>query len=157
MPAARKVVLPLGAAILVGVHAEALRAPISYTEYQGMPAAWDELRSTDNNAVLAFFPFYPLDAVFSNAPYMLYSTRFFTPMLNGYSGFTPQSYLRHARAMEPFPDRASIDYLREVGVTHVVVDGRLMSDNRLAALDRFRELQLAFTDGSLRIYVLRQE
>jgi len=39
----------------------------------------------------------------------------------------------------------------------VVVDGRLMSDGRLAALVGFSELQLAFTDGSLRIYVLRQE
>ena len=157
MPAARKVVLPLGAAILVGVHAEALRAPISYTEYPGIPAAWDELRSTGDSAVLAFFPFYPPESVFLNARYMLYSTRSFKPMLNGYSGFTPQSYRRHVEAMRPFPDRASIDYLREVGVTHVVVQGHLMSDNRLAALDRFRELQLTFTDGSLRIYALGQE
>ena len=154
MPAARHVVLPLGAAIVVGVHAEALRTPISYTEYQGIPAVWDELRSIGNSAVLAFFPFYPPESVHSNARYLLYSTRFFKPMLNGYSGFTPPSYRRHAEALRAFPDRASIDYLREVGVTHLVVEGHLMSDNRLAALDRFPELQLTFTDGSLRIYTL---
>ncbi len=156
MPAARHVVLPLGAAILVGVHAEALRAPISYTEYRGIPAAWDELRSTGDSAVLAFFPFYPPESVFLNARYMLYSTRSFKPMLNGYSGFTPQSYRRHVEAMLEFPNRASIDYLREVGVSHIIVEGHLMSDIRLGLIERSPALQLTFTDGDIRIYVLRQ-
>ena len=153
-PTARTVALTLGAAVLIGVNGEATRVPVPYTEYQGMPAVLDELRSTGNGAVLAFFPFYPLEAVYENSRYMLYSTRSFTPMLNGYSGFTPQSYLRHVEALRPFPDPASIDYLREVGVTHVVVDAPLMRDTFLAALDRFPELELAFTDGSLRIYTL---
>ena len=156
IPAARNVVLPLGAAILIGVHAEALRAPLSYTDYQRIPAAWDEVRNTGDGAVVACFPFYPLESVISNARYLLYSTRFFKPMLNGYSGFTPQSYLRHAEALRPFPNRASIDYLREVGVTHVVVEGHLMSDSRLSALGGFPDLRLTFTDGSLRIYELGQ-
>ena len=156
-PAARQVVLPLGAALVIGIHAEALRAPFSYTEYRRIPAVWDEVRNTGDDAVIACFPFYPLEFVQSNARYSLYSTRFFKPMLNGYSGFTPQSYLRHAEALRPFPNRASIDYLLEVGVTHVVVEGHLMSDSRLSALDSFPELRLTFTDGSLRIYALGQD
>ena len=154
MPTARTVVLTLGATVLVGVNGEAVRVPIPYTEYRGIPAVLDEFPSTGNRAVLAFFPFYPLEAVYENSRYMLYSTRSFTPMLNGYSGFTPQSYLRHVEALRPFPDPASIDYLREVGVTHVVVDGPFVSNTFLAALDRFPELTLTFTDGSLRIYAL---
>ena len=152
--AARKIVLPLGAALLVGVHAEAVRAPMAYTPYQGIPAPWDELRNTGENAVVAFFPFYSSTAVGENSRYMLYSTQSFTPMLNGYSGFTPPSYVRHAEAMETFPDPTSIDYLRMMGVTHVVIQGHLMSDSFLASLDLFPELQLTFTDGSLRIYAL---
>ena len=156
MPAVRKAALPLGVAVLVGVHAEALRVPIPLSEYQGIPAAWDKLRSTGNSAVLALFPFYPPQSVFLNARYMLYATRSFKPMLNGYSGFTPGSYRRHVEAMQTFPDRASIDYLRRVGVTHVVVEGHRMSGTSLAAIDGFPALQLAFTDGNLRIYVLRR-
>jgi hypothetical protein len=156
IPSPRTVVLPLGAALLIGVHAEALRAPISYTEFRGIPAAWDEVRNIGDGAVIACFPFYPRELVHSNARYSLYSTRFFKPMLNGYSGFRPQSYLRHAEALRPFPDQASIDYLREVGVTHVVVEGHLMSDSRLSALGGFPDLRLTFTDGSLRIYALEQ-
>ena len=153
---ARNVVLLLGAAVLVGVHAETVVAPLEYTAYRGNQPVWDELRSAGDSAVLAFFPFYPPESVFINTRYMLYSTRFFKPILNGYSGFTPQSYLRHAEAMRPFPDRASIDYLREVGVTHMVVEGHRMSATSLAALDGFPELELAITDGTLRIYVLGQ-
>jgi hypothetical protein len=112
------------------------------------------LPGPEDDAVLAFFPFYSVDAVFENPRYMLYATRSFAPMLNGYSGFIPQSYMRHARALEPFPDAASISYLREVGVTHVVVESPLMSTAFLAALGQFPELQLTVSNDSLRIYTL---
>ena len=154
-PAARRLVVPLGVAVLIGVHAEALRAPIVYSEYAGMPTGVDALRNVGDDAVLAFFPFYSLDAVFENPRYMLYSTRSFTTMLNGYSGFIPQSYERHARALEPFPDRASIDYLRTAGVSHVVVEHDLADDTFLDALNQFPELQPMSTDGSLWVYTLR--
>ena len=83
--------------------------------------------------------------------YMLYTTRWFQPLLNNYSGFTPRSYRHHAEAMRPFPDRASIDYLRRVGVTHVVVEGHRMDNARLAAINRLPALQLAFTDGDVSV------
>ena len=157
VPAARNVVLPLGVAILVGLHAEAVVAPVEYTEYRGNSSFWDELRSAGDGAVLAFFPFYPPGSEFSNTRYMLYSTGSFPPMLNGYSGFTPQSYRRHVEALRVFPYQTSIDYLREVGVTHVIVQGHLISDIRMGLIERSPALQLAFTDGSLQIYVLRQQ
>ena len=75
-------------------------------------------------------------------------------MLNGYSGFAPPSYRRHADALRSFPQQASLDYLRSEGVTHVVVEGHLMRDSVTASLERVRELQLMFTDGNLRVYEL---
>lgn len=153
-PVTRRAALVLGAVALIGVHAEAVRAPIAYSEFQGIPAGFDALPGTEDNAVLAFFPFYSLDAVFENPRYMLYATRSFAPMLNGYSGFIPQSYMSHARALEPFPDAASISYLREVGVTHVVVEGQRMGTTSLAALEQFPELQLTVSNDGLRIYTL---
>ncbi len=156
IPSARRLLVPLGAAVLVGVHAEALVAPIEYVEFEGIPPVWDELQTTGEDAVLAFFPFYDLENVSVNARYMLRSTGSFRPMLNGYSGFTPQSYLRHVEAMEEFPDPASIGYLRQLGVTHAVVEGHLMSDIRLGLIQESPALQLAFTDGDVQIYVLRE-
>jgi hypothetical protein len=42
-------------------------------------------------------------------------------MLNGYSGFVPDRYVEHARALAGFPDDASFEALTRAGVTHIVV------------------------------------
>jgi hypothetical protein len=75
-------------------------------------------------------------------------------MLNGYSGFKPPSFYRHAQRLAAFPDKNSVRYLQQVGVDVVLVDGRNMPPGRLAALASFPELSLWVTDGNLRIYLL---
>ncbi|MER7993570.1 hypothetical protein [Micromonospora chalcea] len=54
-------------------------------------------------------------------PVMLWSTDRFQPMVNGGSGFTPRSQARIREATVSFPDYASVDYLRQIGVKNVVV------------------------------------
>ena len=62
----------------------------------------------------------PTDATFDFFP-MLWSTNGFPKVVNGISGFTPTD--QHAiRDFAPFfPDTASVDYLRRIGVRSVVV------------------------------------
>lgn len=145
---------PLAAALLVAANAEAWVAPITYTPYRGIAPVYDVLPRLGRNAVLAWLPF-PSSAQFHlNAPFMLVSTRTWQRMLNGYSGFKPPSYYRHAEALAQFPDRTSLAYLVGVGVTHVLVDGRNMRPERLALLDDFPQLHLWVTDGNLRVYLL---
>jgi hypothetical protein len=52
---------------------------------------------------------------------MLWSTTRFQPVVNGGSGFTPVRQERTREAAKSFPDQASVDYLRELGVKTVVV------------------------------------
>ncbi|MEJ3746916.1 hypothetical protein WEI85_26970 [Actinomycetes bacterium KLBMP 9797] len=52
---------------------------------------------------------------------MLWSTTRFQPVVNGGSGFTPARQERTRAAAKTFPDRASVDYLRELGVKTVVL------------------------------------
>ena len=54
-------------------------------------------------------------------PVMLWSTDRFQPMVNGGSGFTPRSQAQIREATVSFPDYASVDYLRQIGVKNVVV------------------------------------
>ncbi|MEU7571639.1 hypothetical protein [Micromonospora sp. NPDC049240] len=54
-------------------------------------------------------------------PVMLWSTDRFPQMVNGGSGFTPASQARTREATVSFPDYASVDYLRQIGVRNVVV------------------------------------
>ena len=152
----RFVVLPLGILVLLGVHVEAIRAPINYSTAPVISEVWDVLQDIDDDAVLAFFPFYgpgPKE-VFQNTRYLMYTMRHFKPMLNGYSGFTPLSYFRHAAALRAFPEPESIAYLRDVGVTHVIVIGHLMRPYTMRILESHSDFQLIFTDGNLKIYKL---
>jgi uncharacterized membrane protein SirB2 len=118
--------LALCVALIVVVHVEALRAPFVYTPYRGLPPIWDSLKGAGTNAVLVCFPFYGPLNIHANTRYMLVSTRFWRPLLNGYSGFAPPSYFDNYNALALFPDRASIQYLRDRGVTHVAVEGQDM-------------------------------
>src|SRR5205823_6132812 len=77
------------------------------------------------------------------------------PLLNGYSGFAPATFYHHAAALEGFPDRTSIEYLRSQGVTHVVVDTQALSEPRVALLDQVPELRPWKTDGVINIYEMR--
>jgi hypothetical protein len=147
---------PLCLALLLTANLEALRAPLYYSEYRGIPSIYDSLRELSPRAVLVWLPFYGSAQFHQNAPFMLANTRTFHPMLNGYSGFKPPSYYEHAQQLSTFPDSSSIDYLQKLGVTVVLIDGRNMHPARLAAVDGVSELSLWKTDGNLRIYLLER-
>jgi len=53
--------------------------------------------------------------------YMYRSTLHWRPMLNGYSGFYPDSYMKLLVRMRPFPDSSSIRYLQRLGATVLVI------------------------------------
>jgi hypothetical protein len=144
----------LGGALILGANIEAFRAPLGYFEYRGIPAIYDELSRLPSDAVLVWIPFPSSGQWHLNAPFMLVSTRSFHRMLNGYSGFKPPSYYEHARALAGFPDDTSIGYLKQAGVTHVLVDSRNLSRERIERLSEFPILRLTATDGNLRIFQL---
>lgn len=58
--------------------------------------------------------------------YMFRSTMHWQPLLNGYSGFFPNSYLELTDRMRTFPDEASIAYLKSREVDLLVVHGGLL-------------------------------
>jgi hypothetical protein len=145
---------PVCLAVFVTANVEALRAPLYYSEYRGIPAVYDALNHVSRKAVLAWFPFFGSAQFHLNAPFMLVSTRTFNPMLNGYSGFKPPSYYENVEALSGFPDARSIHRLQQLGVSVALVDARNMRPANLARLDQFPELSLVSTDGNLRIYLL---
>jgi hypothetical protein len=137
---------------LVAVNAESWRAPIGLVRFEGIPAIYDRLAG-ERHAVVAEMPFPHPDRVADNAPYVLASTRHFHPLVNGYSGFTPQGYVRRAAALADFPDDRSIGELQRLGVTHVVVHDE--RDPMLAArAAQWPQLQPFVEERGLRIYRL---
>ncbi len=117
-------------------------------------------RLLGSNAIVAEIPVYPADRVFRNAPYLLHGTAHWRPMVNGYSGLTPDSYVQHARDLARFPDAQALATLRSIGVTHVFVHDRALrdwTDNETAdAVPRADGLELVGRDGELWLYRLRE-
>jgi len=109
--------------IIAAVNAEALRAPIGYVWFDGVPPVYDVL-AAERTAVVAELPFPMPSQWFLNSPYMVNSTRHWRPLLNGYSGFRPASYEKAYAATRGFPSNESLLALSELGVTHVVIHRR---------------------------------
>jgi len=146
--------IAIGVALLVGAHLEALRAPINYRAVERLSPIFDDLKTADH-ALVACFPFPPPREAFHNVDCMLASTRFWQPIVNGYSSFIPERYIREATALDAFPEGNTLEYLRQLGVTHVIVFADNLSGPRLAHLREHPELTLWKEDGSVRIYQLK--
>lgn len=156
--------MPSGTAAAIGVaailvaNAEALRAPFVYRPFTGIPRLYT-LLADQPHVVLAEVPFYPRQAVFENAEYVLNSTAHWRPLMNGYSGYTPASYVDYANVFWYFPRDYAIDAMKRAGVTHVMVHpdrfGHEAADV-IRQLDARSDFELLGTGArGLRLYRLR--
>jgi hypothetical protein len=147
----------LTAALLILVNAEALRAPLGLTWFEGVPAVYDTLAG-ERGAVVIEVPFPIPQQWFLNAPYMVNSTRHWRPLLNGYSGFRPPSYDKSYEAIQRVPSAESLIALSAIGVTHVVVHQRAMNhgapDDRYDPYAEVASLRLLARDEDVLIYRL---
>ncbi len=154
----KTLIAPIGLALVVVANLEALRAPIDYgrdQEFHGVPEIFKAV-DTPEPEVVVIFPFYGPQDLFMNARYMMVSTEFWKPMLNGYSGYMPVRYIEHTQNLGGFPDERSMTYLQRLGVTRVLVDRRNMPAASLARLPATSALSLLDTDGNLEIYALKR-
>jgi hypothetical protein len=140
------------------VTLESIRTPVGYTPFTGIPRIYDRL-PRERSVVVAEFPFYSGGSVSRNGPYMLANTRYFRPLLNGYSGFQPESFEARGRALDAFPGDAAFAALRQAGATHVFVhlqefSGRYGAE-RLSAVETSPELQLVADEEGIRLYRLK--
>ncbi len=151
-------VVPVGVALVIAANLEALRAPIDYgrdQEFKGIPKIFETLNTPDPDVVV-IFPFYGPEELFKNARYMVVSTAFWKPMLNGYSGYMPVRYIEHVQNLGGFPDERSITYMKNLGVTRVLVDSRNMPPSVLTRLPETPALSRIDTDGNLQIFELKR-
>ena len=146
---------PLAFAVILAANLEAFRAPLGYTEYRGIPEFYESLRHAGDDAVVVSMPFYASPQFHLNDRFMLASTRFWKPMLNGYSGFKPASFYQQRRGTAGVSRRQRrLPTCETLGVTHVVVDGRNMAPAAMERLGHFPELRSLADDGTLRLYLL---
>ena len=151
---------PIVAVVLcVLVNGEALRAPVGWVYFDGVPAVYSALAREHAGAV-AELPFPIPTQWFLNTPYMVNSTVHFRPLLNGYSGFRPSSYDQSYAMVQTFPDDVSLTALHARGVTHVVVHKKAFiatfGEARFDAIARVHSLRVAAADDDTYIYGLEE-
>ncbi len=145
-------------ALRVGVPALLLLeywvAPLPLTAYPtSSPPLYSWLK-TQPPGVVAEFPMPQPNEMPGNEPrYEYMSTFHFMPLINGYSGYYPESYLARLDRLRGMPDDAALQTLVAVGVRYVIVHKGLYragaADEVYQALkrhSRFREVG-QFDDG----------
>ena len=88
---------------------------------------------------------------------MLASTVHWKPIVNGYSGFEPQSYAETAERMRPFPDASRSRGSKTLGVTHVVIHRERLGatrDSLPARMEASGRFHLVTADPLVRLYEL---
>lgn len=148
----------IAVAICTLITIEAIRTPVGYTNFPGIPRIYDRLKA-EPQAVVVEFPIFSGGVVNLNGPYVLANTRYFKPLVNGYSGFQPASYEARGRVLETFPSQAALAELRALRVTHVAVHGSQFAKRRgdaaLKAIDTLSALELLAEEDGIRLYRLR--
>lgn len=148
----------LAVTIAALVTVEAIRTPVGFTRFYGIPAIYDRLAG-ESDVVLAEFPFYSGRAFARNGQYMLNNTRSFARLVNGYSGFQSAHFEDIARHVEGFPSGAALAELKALGVTHVMVHttdfAKLFGSAAVTAIAAAPELQSVIGDGDITLYRVR--
>lgn len=144
-------------ALVAIVNVEALRAPVGFTRFNGIPPAYDAL-AAERTAVVIEMPFPAPQQWHLNGPYMVYSTRHWHSIRNGYSGFRPKSYYDSYDAAQDFPSDASLISLYRLGVTHIVVHHHAFmverGVERFHAIAQQHSLQYVSSDEDTTVYRL---
>ncbi len=134
------------------------RAPGMWTFPTEPPPIYQWLARLPHPTLTIEFPMMDADPV-----YMYFSTMHWQPMLNGYSGFRPGSYIDMVGRMENFPDDKTVDELRRRGVRVIILHKALYGDQedyndniKLLAFRKDVEFVAAWKDylGEARAYIL---
>jgi len=125
--------------VLIGVivAAEYLVWPMALVPVQTTPDEASSWLRSQPPGVVADLPLPRTPADLPNEALVAYRSTFhWRPIVNGYSGFTPSSYLQLWSPLASFPDTGSLAALRRRGVTYLVVREAGYGEMRYAAIVR---------------------
>jgi hypothetical protein len=110
----------IAAVIVLAIVVEGRGLPFDPTHARAEPDV--PSRPGDVSAVPAPQLYLPAETADQNRRYVLWSTDGFPDLVNGRSSVEPAWTARLVRSMDRFPDRASVERLRRVGVRSVILD-----------------------------------
>ena len=112
------------------------RAPVAMVDVPSGPSVVDTWLRDQPSAAVVELPLPPREQPFqeSEGQPLYHSIFHWQPILNGVSGFFPDSYLELLDRMRTLPDRASVDYLRQRHVRYIVMRRYMFANGAYEAL-----------------------
>ncbi|MEO8482721.1 MAG: hypothetical protein ABI634_10955 [Acidobacteriota bacterium] len=126
----------IAALVLIAVTIEAWSGPVKTVPFDGVPAIYQQIANAPDPVRLAELPFYPAEGIFMNGEYVLNATAHWRPLMNGYSGYIPDSYRDASNRLWYFPESRAMDALLDTGATHVMVHLEKFTPQEIADIDR---------------------
>jgi hypothetical protein len=121
-------------ALLVCLGIEYWSVPVMMRETPLVPSRAYEWLAVQPGAVTVEVPVPRANALWADEPLHTFNSIYhWRPLVNGYSGFVPQSYVDMLAGLGDFPSDAAIRYLTAHGITVVIVHERLMTPERFNA------------------------
>jgi hypothetical protein len=125
----------LTAAIVVALGVEYWSVPVSTRETPLSPFRVHQWLAVQPRGAVVELPMPTPEALWRDEPlYQYLSIYHWQPLVNGYSGFVPVSYVRLLEAMREFPSDESLRRLRDRGVRVALLHERLMPPGEFNAL-----------------------
>lgn len=111
---------------LAGLVADSAMRPLPLSEVPAKVPAIYAWLADQPPGVIVEYPVGPLEGRIGpqDPTYMLGATHHWRPMLNGYSGFVPHSYVELVHVLEGFPAPHTLAYLRARGAAYLLVHER---------------------------------
>ena len=150
-PRGWRVVAPLLVAL---ASTESTAAPLGLVRFDGIPPVYRSVPRTPGTLVVEY-PFFGSRSVQFHAHYMLKSTDHWQPLVNGYSGFQPPSFYANAAVLQTFPADEAFARMRQLGVTHIVVNGGQMPPATLETLATRSDLEQIDAFGAIVLFRIK--
>ncbi len=97
-------------------------APLTLVPFPSKPPQVYAWLATQPRGIVAEFPMPRADTLPGDEPRHIYMSTFhWMPMVNGYSGYYPQSYLARIEAMRGFPSAEAVAQLQRERVRYVII------------------------------------
>jgi hypothetical protein len=145
-----------GAAALVVAVADVAVFPLRWAEAPDIPAGYATL-TRRTRAPLVEFPFYGERIAFPlHTQYMLFSTRHWLPLVNGYSDVIPLDFREAAPVLDSFPSREAFAVMARRRVRYIAVHWDMYVDRKDEIRRRLepylRNLNALSSDDRMTVY-----
>jgi hypothetical protein len=158
-PAARRAVLGVVALMLLTEY----HVTLTFVPYpNSAPEVYRVLQAQPRGVVLEVPPPRANALPGDDARYAYLSVFYWFPIVNGYSGFYPSSYIARLERLRNFPDDASIRQIRADNVKYVIVHASGYSESDLSHITaRLRAIGMAelgtYSDGIASAAIFRSQ